>query len=113
MKHWYNETVADAFAAAYPALQDPATALSLYMRDAWFTCPTRAWLRAIHKRRKASGSKNPSFWYVFNATMDNDFLHTTMGDYHTADISYVFDNPWLIHRAEPPFTWSKADEQLS
>ncbi|GMH92022.1 hypothetical protein TrVE_jg2768 [Triparma verrucosa] len=66
--------------------------ISRILRDYMFTCSTR---RAIREVTSGGGS---AFMYQFNY-MNKWLDFKLMGDYHTSEIYFVFDNPWppIVH----------------
>lgn len=57
------------------------------LRDYFFRCATR---RVLFE---ASAHGVPAYNYLFNYHRKN-ILYTLFGDFHSAELSFVFDNPW-------------------
>eukprot|EP01062_Namystynia_karyoxenos_P013060 TRINITY_DN146_c2_g1_i1.p2 TRINITY_DN146_c2_g1~~TRINITY_DN146_c2_g1_i1.p2 ORF type:complete len:598 (+),score=191.61 TRINITY_DN146_c2_g1_i1:148-1941(+) len=77
------------------------------IRDWLFICAGRRLVRLMN----GAGRKNAVRVYHFTYKM-HGVLDKLGGDYHTSELSYVFDNPWLAH-IWPIGTWGKVDKQLS
>ncbi|GMI15813.1 hypothetical protein TrLO_g2725 [Triparma laevis f. longispina] len=75
--------------------------LSRILRDYMFTCSTR---RAVREASEAGGDV---FMYQFNY-MNKWLDFKVMGDYHTSELYFVFDNPWppIVHH------FSKDDKKV-
>jgi para-nitrobenzyl esterase len=79
--------------------------LSHILRDYMFTCSTR---RAVRQVSKWATEDTPVFLYQFNY-MSRWLDFKVMGDYHTSEIYFLFDNAWppVIHR------FNKDDEGMA
>lgn len=115
--HFFNASTSARVEAMYPpssagGLLDPmrvSRATGRVLRDFMFACPGRRVLRLMNSapRRRRSAS----YLYHFERGYKGA-LHVLAGDYHTAEISYVFDNPWLAH-VPGIGSWDRADKELA
>eukprot|EP00756_Hemistasia_phaeocysticola_P034178 Hpha_TRINITY_DN16508_c0_g5::TRINITY_DN16508_c0_g5_i1::g.136117::m.136117 len=78
------------------------------MRDNTFVCPGRRFLRAVNT---AGGRKSALYMYHFEYDMKG-ILHAIAGDYHTSELSFVFDNKWAVHTS-PLGTWDEDDQLMA
>ena len=104
--HFFNATVAAAALSFYGADQSPPPETYIkiaakLVRDVFFTCASRNLLRTV---LAAPGRKSKGWTYQFNRVM-NGAVYKEFGDFHTAEIPYVF-----MQAAEE---WDAQDEALS
>eukprot|EP00055_Hartaetosiga_balthica_P006490 m.20346 g.20346 ORF g.20346 m.20346 type:complete len:548 (-) comp5243_c0_seq1:28-1671(-) len=93
--HFFNQTGVDALLNLYPAsdYKDTDDRLAYLCRDYFFVCPTRQALLALTKYNVSGYS------YQFNMHLGNWIDYDILGNYHTSELSFVFDNQWppLVH----------------
>eukprot|EP00756_Hemistasia_phaeocysticola_P019273 Hpha_TRINITY_DN15648_c1_g8::TRINITY_DN15648_c1_g8_i1::g.99715::m.99715 len=113
LRHFFNESTVDKVLAMYPLKSGgdiPFRASRVaghVLRDWFFTCASRRVLRAMN----TAGRKSATYMYHFEYDMKG-ILHAIGGDYHTSEISFVFDNKWLAH-TYPIGTWNNKDKRLA
>lgn len=107
-----NKTVKDDFHKNYATT--PGDAFGLVIRDYLFVCSNRAALQNINRQRKQTGSDVDAYWFVFNYSMGDSRAWHGLGDFHTSELAYVFDNPWVIwHRPNFTGNWTEADKRMA
>jgi para-nitrobenzyl esterase len=95
LAHFFNDTAVELILQQYP--HEGLTnypRLAHFLRDWFFTCTSRRTARAV------SDASVPTFLYQF--VYPKVELHREMGDYHAAELPYVFGSK-LMH-AFPIFT---------
>lgn len=89
-----NSTLVDSIVEMYPlsSFDSPEDAMNVVVRDYIFACPTRRALRAI----AAQGENVWMYRWDYRGDWIEDPL---LGDYHTAELEFVWANSWppLIH----------------
>jgi len=114
LHHFFNASTVDKITAKYPLSEAglppfrASRAAGHILRDWFFTCAARRVLRAMNT---AGGRKSSTYLYHFEYDMKG-ILHAIGGDYHTSELSFVFNNKWLTH-TYPIGTWNKDDKRLS
>ena len=89
LNHFFNETLSDNVKMFYGTGMSPTKRADTVLRDALFACPARAILRAITEN---PSRKSPAWTYQFDHVINTD-MYRFFGDYHTSEITYVFDHP--------------------
>lgn len=87
MGHFFNSTTRDEVVAEYDGNFSSADkAADIILRDFFFTCATRRALRAMDRHGWVT------FMYFFDYPLDNWVDWRLLGNYHTSELSFVFDN---------------------
>eukprot|EP01065_Artemidia_motanka_P017790 TRINITY_DN211_c0_g1_i2.p1 TRINITY_DN211_c0_g1~~TRINITY_DN211_c0_g1_i2.p1 ORF type:complete len:598 (+),score=195.40 TRINITY_DN211_c0_g1_i2:91-1884(+) len=116
LRHFFNESTTEAADKVYPpssggSILDPLRYSRIFadaLRDWIFTCNVRRFVRLM---RTAGNRKNDVYLYHFEYDFKG-ILHRIAGDYHTSELSYVFDNEWLAH-IWPVGTWNSDDKKMA
>eukprot|EP00049_Salpingoeca_infusionum_P010555 m.182680 g.182680 ORF g.182680 m.182680 type:complete len:554 (+) comp14674_c0_seq3:190-1851(+) len=99
LAHFFNATTVTAVNTQYPKgnFKDQDDRLATVLRDFFFLCPTRDALLTINKFNVST------YMYQFNYEMSNWIDYDLLGDYHTSELSFVFDNEWppIVHTFGP------------
>eukprot|EP00698_Gefionella_okellyi_P003847 TRINITY_DN1356_c0_g1_i2.p1 TRINITY_DN1356_c0_g1~~TRINITY_DN1356_c0_g1_i2.p1 ORF type:complete len:530 (+),score=81.31 TRINITY_DN1356_c0_g1_i2:28-1617(+) len=97
MMHFFNNnaTIVSEILTEYPAnlFTSSDHRAAMILRDYFFVCSSRRALRAMD----AQGA--PTWMYHF--TYKGDWVEDPwLGDYHSAELEFVWDNPWppIVHR---------------
>eukprot|EP01062_Namystynia_karyoxenos_P013058 TRINITY_DN146_c0_g4_i1.p1 TRINITY_DN146_c0_g4~~TRINITY_DN146_c0_g4_i1.p1 ORF type:complete len:628 (+),score=233.97 TRINITY_DN146_c0_g4_i1:84-1886(+) len=115
--HFFPPNVSDAVEKQYPLSSAggpldplrPTRLASRVLMDYLFTCDGRRLLRNINSA--AAKRKSAVYQYHFEYPVKG-ILGTLGGDYHTSELSYVFDNRWFAHRFFVGF-WGRRDKLLA
>jgi len=96
--HFFNETAIQDILMQYPDYDYNSTdsRTSMILRDTEFLCPSRRAARAV------SSQGVPV--YMYHWAYHGDFIEDPiLGDYHSSEIEFVFDNAWPpeIHQFSP------------
>jgi len=109
MGHFFcnNMTTVNTIIAAYPLanFQGVDHQAAIILRDFFFGCPTKRALRAEAK----VNATNPYF-YQFTYTMHYP-MDPVMGDYHSSELNYVWDNAWPLDGHLR--LWNASDQQMA
>lgn len=91
-KFW-NATVADLLLPLYDHLDTYEDILSAAIRDWFFACSSRRTAQAFEKHGV------PAYVYHYTFLPDNWIDDQLLGDYHSAELEYVFGNAWppVVH----------------
>jgi len=109
LEHFFcgNDTIVNQIIDEYPlsGYQDVDHQASMILRDYFFVCPTKRFLTADSKYNSSF-----PFMYEFTFTMHYP-IDPIFGDYHSSELSYVFDNPWPLdgHLRE----WTDNDQAMA
>lgn len=112
--HFFNESAVNQIIAAYPlssagksGLFQESRVLGHMLRDWLFACAGRSLLQRLNTH----GRESAVYEYHFEYDMKG-LLHLFAGDYHTSELSFIFDNKWIAHTF-PIGTWSAKDQKLA
>jgi len=83
-----SQTTVNSILEHYPlgSYSDPSEQAAIILRDYFFVCPTRRVHRATHDEGL------PSWQYHFTYEYHHPVEFKEFGDYHTAELKYVWDN---------------------
>eukprot|EP01127_Copromyxa_protea_P002917 TRINITY_DN12836_c0_g1_i1.p1 TRINITY_DN12836_c0_g1~~TRINITY_DN12836_c0_g1_i1.p1 ORF type:complete len:551 (-),score=77.87 TRINITY_DN12836_c0_g1_i1:96-1748(-) len=93
LEHFFNDTVAANVTQMYSnSADDWESVAALVVRDFFFACPARRVAEALSTRV-------PTYLYHFTFASPNWVDQWLLGDYHSSELEFVFNNPWppLIH----------------
>jgi para-nitrobenzyl esterase len=96
LKHFFSEAVVEAIFASYPpsSFPSPAAQAVEVIGDYFFSCSMRRAANAL------ANSSVPSFRYFFNHTLHWP-TYPLLGDFHMAELPFVFDHPSLVTPFKP------------
>eukprot|EP00045_Choanoeca_perplexa_P016639 m.226724 g.226724 ORF g.226724 m.226724 type:complete len:556 (+) comp17315_c1_seq10:25-1692(+) len=95
MHHFFNDSTTQDVITHYPLTnyKDDDSRAAHVLRDYFFLCASRR----VAKQLNVNGVA--SFLYQFSMPLDNWIDYQILGNYHTSELSFVFDNEWppILH----------------
>jgi len=94
LAHFFNSTTVDQVTQMYYYSADTwESVAAVLLRDFFFACPARRVARTMTAQGIAT------YLYHFTFVAPNWIDSWILGDYHSAELEYVFDNPWppVVH----------------
>jgi len=103
-----NKSIVDSIVLEYPRYEYKSVSddAAVVLRDYFFACAAR---RALTSMRESHPDQADQVW-LYHFTYPGDFIEDlVLGDYHSAELPFVFDNPWppLIH------SFSQKDQEMA
>jgi len=78
---------------------------SMILRDFFFACPTKRALKAV-------ASLNASYPWMYQFTYELHYpIDPTLGDYHSSELNFVFDNAWPLDGNLR--LWNATDQEMA
>jgi len=92
LQFFFNDSTAKLIIANYNKWMGPETFSDemgeKILRDMFFVCPARKVAREVSKQHQNA------YLYHFSFKSENWIDWWALGDYHSAELEYVFSNPW-------------------
>jgi para-nitrobenzyl esterase len=93
LHHYFNDSVTNQVLQLYGSSPTYESLLSMVLRDYFFGCAGRRAAMAYYQ------SKTPIFMYQFTYDPPGWIDVDILGEYHSSEIEFVYDNPWppIVH----------------